>query len=174
MRKQIEVKCLEAFFFSLGFFYLQLVSLSFFSVFYPSFVSFLSFFFCCTMQHEEPHFPVCLCVCGHARVSVLSRVWLFCDPTDCSPPGSSVHGILLARLLEWVAISSFRGTSPPRSPTSISYISCFGSWVLYHYHHPGSCPKVKRKWKSLSCVWQFVIPWTIQSLKFPRPEYWSG
>ena len=34
-----------------------------------------------------------------------------CDPTACSPPGSSVHGIFQARTLEWVAISSFRGSS---------------------------------------------------------------
>ena len=34
-----------------------------------------------------------------------------CDPMDCSPPGSSVHGILQARTLEWVAISFFRGSS---------------------------------------------------------------
>jgi len=38
---------------------------------------------------------------------VLSRVQL-CNPMDCSPPGSSVHGILLARILEWVAIPFFR------------------------------------------------------------------
>ena len=36
------------------------------------------------------------------------------DPTDCSPPGSSVSGIFPARILKWVAISSFRGSSPPR------------------------------------------------------------
>ena len=35
-----------------------------------------------------------------------------CDPADCSPPGSSVHGILQARILEWVAISSSRGIFP--------------------------------------------------------------
>ena len=35
-----------------------------------------------------------------------------CDPTDCSPPGSSVHVISQARILEWVAISSSRGVSP--------------------------------------------------------------
>ena len=34
-----------------------------------------------------------------------------CDPVDCSPPGSSVHGILQARILEWVAISFSRGSS---------------------------------------------------------------
>ena len=37
-----------------------------------------------------------------------------CDPMDCSMPGSSVHGILWARILEWVAMPSFRGSSQPR------------------------------------------------------------
>ena len=37
-----------------------------------------------------------------------------CDPTDCSPPGSSVHGTLQARILEWVATPSSRGSSQPR------------------------------------------------------------
>ena len=45
----------------------------------------------------------------------LSRVQL-CDPMDCSSPGSSVHGILHARILEWVAISFSRGSSLPQSP----------------------------------------------------------
>ena len=40
-----------------------------------------------------------------------------CDPMDCSPPGSCVHGILQARILEWVAVSSSRGSSPPRDGT---------------------------------------------------------
>ena len=39
------------------------------------------------------------------------------NPMDCSPPGSSVHGILQARILEWVAISSSRGSSPPSDRT---------------------------------------------------------
>ena len=54
------------------------------------------------------------------------------DSTDCSPPGSSVHGIFQARTLEWVAISSSRGSSQPRDRTHISYISCTGRQVLYH------------------------------------------
>ena len=41
---------------------------------------------------------------------LLSHVRL-CDPMDCSPPGSSVHGILQARILEWVAMPSSRGSS---------------------------------------------------------------
>ena len=47
----------------------------------------------------------------------------FCDPMDCSPPGSSVHGILQARILEWVAMPSARGSSRPRDLTLVSYIS---------------------------------------------------
>ena len=47
-----------------------------------------------------------------------------CDPRDCSPPGSSSHGIFQARILEWVAISSSRGSSQPRNSTHSSYTSC--------------------------------------------------
>ena len=53
------------------------------------------------------------------------------DPMDCSPLSSSVHGISQARMLEWVAISSSRGSSPPRDPTHISCVSCIGRWILY-------------------------------------------
>ena len=42
---------------------------------------------------------------------------------DCSPPGSYVHGISQARILEWVAMSSSRGSSPPRDRTQISSIA---------------------------------------------------
>ena len=46
-----------------------------------------------------------------------------CDPVDCSPPGSSVHGILQARMLEWVAISFSRGSSWPGDQTQVSCIT---------------------------------------------------
>ena len=54
---------------------------------------------------------------------------------DCSLPGSSVYGILQARMLEWVAISFSRGSSWPRDWTLISCISCIGRWMLYHQCH---------------------------------------
>ena len=54
-----------------------------------------------------------------------------CSPMDCSPPGSSVHGIFQARILEWVAISYSRGSSWPRDQTHVSYVSCTGSQILY-------------------------------------------
>ena len=43
-----------------------------------------------------------------------------CDPTDCSPPGSSVHGVSQARILEWVAMPSSRESSQPRDRTCVS------------------------------------------------------
>ena len=41
-----------------------------------------------------------------------------CDPTDCGPPGSSVHGILQARILEWVAVCPSKASSQPKEPAS--------------------------------------------------------
>ena len=46
-----------------------------------------------------------------------------CDPMDCSSPGSSVHEILQARILEWVAFPFFRGSSPPRDSNQVSHIA---------------------------------------------------
>ena len=63
------------------------------------------------------------------RLCMLSHV---CDPIIYSPPGSSVHGIFQARILEWVAISSSREAFPPRDRTCISGTSCLVRWILYH------------------------------------------
>ena len=63
---------------------------------------------------------VCLCVCVRARAP--TRLTL-CGPTDCGLPGSSVHGISQARILEWVAIPFSRGSSRPRDQTWVSYIA---------------------------------------------------
>ena len=66
-----------------------------------------------------------------------SCVWL-CNPVDYSLPGSSVHGILQARILERVAVPSSRGSSQHRDGTHFSYVSCIGRRVPYHYRHQGS------------------------------------
>ena len=55
-----------------------------------------------------------------------------CDPMDYSPPGSSIRVIFHARILEWVAISFSRGSSPPRDRTQVSCVSCIGRRVPYH------------------------------------------
>ena len=49
-----------------------------------------------------------------------------CDPMDCSLPGSSVHGILQARILEWVATPSSSGYFCRRDRAPITYVSCIG------------------------------------------------
>ena len=66
--------------------------------------------------------------CGNEAEEVLDALCVLstqscltlCNPLDCSPPGSSVHGILWARILEWVAMTSSRGSSRPRNRTPIS------------------------------------------------------
>ena len=64
--------------------------------------------------------------------SVAQTCPTLCDPMDCSPPGSSVHGIFQARMLEWVAISSSRESSQHRDRTLVSCIFCIGRQILYH------------------------------------------
>ena len=58
-----------------------------------------------------------------------ARQSLICDPMDCSPQGSSVHRILQARILEWVAILFSRGSNP-------GLLHC--RWIIYHVRHKGS------------------------------------
>ena len=63
---------------------------------------------------------------------------------DCSPPGSFVHGILQARILQWVARPSSRGSSRLRDRTQVSCVSCLaGRWILSHYSHLGSPTNVQ-------------------------------
>ena len=66
---------------------------------------------------------------NHSFMRACSVVSNFCDPMDCNPLVSSVHGILQARILEWVVISFSRGSSQPRNQTQVS---CIGKWILYH------------------------------------------
>ena len=65
---------------------------------------------------------LCVCVFVSSLVCVLAAqaCLTLCNCMDCSPPGSPVHGILQARILEWVAIPFSRGSSPPRDRTQVS------------------------------------------------------
>ena len=56
-----------------------------------------------------------------------------CDPMGCSTPGSSVHEIFQARILEQVAISYSRRSSQPRDQTHVICVLCIGRWILYHW-----------------------------------------
>ena len=71
---------------------------------------------------------ILLPLCAQSLKSCLT----LCNPMVCSLPDSSVHGILQARILEWVARPSSRVSSWPRDWNPISYVSCVGGWVLYH------------------------------------------
>ena len=116
-------------------------------------VSFSASFFFFFFNHCN-NLKNCACVCAHERHSgrtgweaynqgcyipfssmhaqSLNHVPL-CNPMDCSPPGSSAHGIFQARILEWVAISSSTGSFSPRDRTHISCISYIGRQILSHW-----------------------------------------
>ena len=85
----------------------------------------------------------------------LSHVWL-CNSMDCSPSGSLVHGILQARILEWVAISFSSGFSQPRDWTQVSYIrgSFFTVWATREAQ--------LRAW---------IVPDTVYTMLFPIHTY---
>ena len=71
--------------------------------------------------------PLRDCCCLAAKLCLT-----FCYPVDCNPPGSYVHGICQARILEWLAISSSRGSSQPRDQTCVS---C--RWIFFISEPPG-------------------------------------
>ena len=88
----------------------------------------------------------------HKEGWVLNHSTLY-NAMDCSLPSSSVHGILQARIPEWVAVPSSRRSSWPRYWTCISYISCIGRQVLYHTP-PG---KPKEGWVLKNWCFQTVV-----------------
>ena len=84
----------------------------------------------------------CVRVCSVASDSL--------GPYDCSPPGFSVHGIIQARILEWVAVPFSRGSSQPWDGTHNSYISCTGWRTLYHWV----------TWETQNYGDGHTVPWT--------------
>ena len=115
------------------------------------------------------------CHCTHAQS--LHSCPTLGDPVDCSPPGSSVHGILQARIMKWVAMPSSRGSFRPMDWTHISHVSCISRRVLY----------TSTTWEALlllllrrfSRVRLCATPETaahqaLLSLGFSRQEHWSG
>ena len=100
------------------------------------------------------------CKAAVSYISCLSRIIIWalcacvplqlyptlCDPIGCSPPGSSVHGILQARILGYVAMPSSKGSSRPRNWMHISHIFGIARQVLHH-----SCQLESHNWS-----WQQV------------------
>ena len=101
-------------------------------------------------ESSSLHFPQLLSFClleVKVNVYVAQSCLTLCDPMDCSPPGSSVHGILQARILGWVAISLSRGSSQPSNQTQVSCTAgrFFTVWairetpvVFWHVQKPSS------------------------------------
>ena len=88
----------------------------------------------CTLESNKVHFLAdCSYLPFESESEVAQSCPTLCDPVDCSPPGSSVHGILQARILEWVAISFSRGSSWPRDQTQVSRIAGrhFNLWATF-------------------------------------------
>ena len=82
-------------------------------------------FFTIWVTREAPTLQLSWVPCACMHTKWLQLCPTLCDLRDCSPPGFSVHGILQARILEWVALTSSR-----RSPTrSWTRVSCIGRWV---------------------------------------------
>ena len=94
------------------------------------------------------------------------------DPKDCSLPGSSVHGLLQARILHWVAISFSRVSSWPRDQTHVSCVSCTGRWIGFFTATPPEKPTqfILLLLSHFSRVRLCATP----SLGFSRQEDWSG
>ena len=86
-------------------------------------------------KHLIEYLHVCVCVCVY---SVVQSCLTLCDPMHYSPPGSPVHGILQARILGWVAISSSRRSFPLRDWTCIF---CTGRKILYYWATESGKPK---------------------------------
>ena len=74
------------------------------------------------LGEKNYHSRALFMVCVYAKS--LQSCPTFCNPVDCSPLGSPVHGIFQARILEWVVISSSRASSRFRDWTHVSYVSC--------------------------------------------------
>ena len=131
-----------------------------------------------------------------------SLLWCLthCDPMNCSPQGSSVHGILQARILQWVTMPSSRGSCGPRDRIQVSYVSCIGREFFITAKSLQSCltlcdpidgsppgspvPGILQartlEWVAISFSNAWKWPRGLQPTRllcpwdFSRQEYWSG
>ena len=78
------------------------------------------------------------------RVLVVQSCLTLCDPTDCSSPGFSVHGVAQARILGWVAIPSSRGSSWPRDG---AWVSCIAGRFFTVWRWYVIIRKIQKVWK---------------------------
>ena len=88
---------------------------------------------------------------------------------DCSPPGSSVDGILQEIILDWIAMPFSRGSSQPRGRTCLSYVSCIGRWVLFQTNISGRRSQQQRHMalKTISHIYPQTV---VNSTLYPEPH----
>ena len=91
---------------------------------------------CTFLNHDSFILQLEVCTSYECVSEVTQSYPTLCDPMDCSLPGSSIHGIFQARILEWVAISFSRGSSQPRDRTLVSHIAGrrFTLWAIREIH----------------------------------------
>ena len=119
---------------------------------------------CFVIMDLEVTFPMlCSVLC-----SVIQLCLTPCNPMDCSSSGSSVHGILRVRILEWVAMPSSRGSSQPRDRACISCIAA-GFFFVEPCENPSKSFSMKVKIKVVQSCLTLYDP-----KEFSRLEYWSG
>ena len=100
------------------------------------------------------------------KVKVALSCLSLCIPMACSPPGSSVHGILQARILDWVAIPFSRGSSQPKDQTWVSCIA--GRFFTVWAAREAPCDltnvyrAVHRHWMAADLVTEGGAPWTFK------------
>ena len=82
-----------------------------------------------TIDSTCPPGPQFLIERAYMHAKSLQSCPTLCNSMDCSPPGSSVYGILQERILAWVAMPSSRGSSQARDQIRVSYVSCIGRQV---------------------------------------------
>ena len=93
-----------------------------------------------------------LIILCHRHAKLCQSCLNLCDPKDCSPPGSSVHGILEARMLEWAAMPSPRGPSQPGiGPASLTSSALAGEFFT-----------ISATWGDL--VWKYLSPFTLKGM----------
>ena len=111
---------------------------------------------------------ICFCL-------VTKSCLTLCDSMDCSLPGSSVHGISQARILEWIVISFFRVSSKPWDGT---HVSCFAGRFFYHWARREAHTETMCVCVSHSVMSNFCGPMDFKAHRAPLSmefsmEYWS-
>ena len=135
------------------------------------------------LPFQKPHRPLC----GSGSLVAKSCPTL---ATPWSPPGSCVHGILRARILQWVAISFSRGSSGPKNRTQVSYIAgrWFTGWAIRETHrslctgdktkdprqHDRLTPSVSICYVESLCLWKNIIKIQVATVYSPMYSHLQG